>query len=297
VRYWNGFSTTRIYKKLSDLMFKVRILATAVACALAVPAFAQEPVQAPNTGEVAAVAPDGSAEAQAVTASASAVPQLPRVTPIPQTSFFRLSAGDFKNFFSADTARTLAYTSIVAIGSAPWDREGINNGFNIPTTVFQSGNVIGSFAFQVGAGAATYGIAKVVHNQKAAEVGRDIVRAQILSQVMVQTLKFTVQRERPDGSNSQSFPSGHSSSAFATAAVLHRHYGWKVGAPAYALGSYVALARMSWNRHHATDVVMGAGIGIAAARTVTMTVAKSKFNIGMQPQVGGASVNFTKIYK
>ena len=79
--------------------------------------------------------------------------------------------------------------------------------------------------------------------------------------------------------------------------MLQRHYGWKVGAPAYALGSYVALARMSWNRHHATDVVMGAGFGIAAARTVTMTVAKSKFNLGVQPQVGGASVNFTKIYQ
>jgi len=85
--------------------------------------------------------------------------------------------------------------------------------------------------------------------------------------------------------------------AFATATVLQRHYGWKIGVPAYALGSYVALARMSWNRHHATDVVMGAGLGIAAARTVTMTVGGSKFNMGVQPQVGGASVNFTKIYK
>jgi membrane-associated phospholipid phosphatase len=278
-------------------MVKVRILAAAFACALALPAFAQEPVQTPNIGEVAAAAPAGSTDAEATTASTAAVPQLPRVSPVPQTNFFKLSGGDFKNFFSADTARTLAYTSIVAIGSAPWDREGVNNGFNIPTTVFQSGNVIGSFAFQVSAGAATYAIAKVVHNPKAAEVGRDIVRAQIVSQVMVQALKFTVQRERPDGSNSQSFPSGHASSAFATAGVLNRHYGWKVGAPAYALGSYVALARMSWNRHHATDVVMGAGFGIAAARTVTMTVAKSKFNIGVQPQVGGASVNFTKIYK
>ena len=278
-------------------MFKVRILASAFACALALPAFAQEPAQTPNIGEATAVASDGSGDAQGRAAGASTVPQLPRVSAVPQTNFFKLSGGDFKNFFSGDTARTLAYTSIVAIGSAPWDREGINNGFNIPTTVFQAGNVIGSFAFQVAAGAATYGVGKVVHNQKGAEVGRDIVRAQILSQVMVQTLKFTIQRERPDGSNSQSFPSGHSSSAFATAAVLHRHYGWKVGAPAYGLGSYVALARMSWNRHHATDVVMGAGFGIAAARTVTMTVAKSKFNVGVQPQVGGASVNFTKIYQ
>ena len=141
-------------------MFKVRILATAFACALALPAFAQEPVQTPNIGDVAAVASDGSVDAQGGTVSASAVPQLPRVSPVPQTNFFKLSGGDFKNFFSADTARTLAYTSIVAIGSAPWDREGINNGFNIPTTVFQSGNVIGSFAFQVAAGAATYGIAQ-----------------------------------------------------------------------------------------------------------------------------------------
>jgi membrane-associated phospholipid phosphatase len=279
-------------------MSKLRILATAFACALAFPAFAQEPVQTHNISDVAAVAPDGSVDAQTGGVSASAVPQLPRVSPVPDTTnFFKLAGGDFKNFFSADTAQTLAYTSIVAIGAAPWDREGINNGFNIPTTVFQSGNVIGSFAFQVASGAATYGIAKIVNNQKAADVGRDIVRAQIVSQVMVQTLKFTVQRDRPDRSNSQSFPSGHASSAFATAGVLHRHYGWKVGGPAYVLGSYVALARMSWNRHHATDVVMGAGFGIAAARTVTMTVAKSKFNLGVQPQVGGASVNFTKIYQ
>jgi membrane-associated phospholipid phosphatase len=54
---------------------------------------------------------------------------------------------------------------------------------------------------------------------------------------------------------------------------------------------------MSWNRHHATDVVMGAGFGIASGRTVTMNVGKSKFNLGVQPQTGGASLNFTKIYK
>jgi len=157
--------------------------------------------------------------------------------------------------------------------------------------------VIGNFIFQIGAGFATYGTGKAMGDKKLAYTGRDIVRAQVVSQVMVQALKYTVQRDRPDHSNNKSFPSGHSASAFATATVLHRYYGWKVGGPAYALGSYVALARMSWNRHHATDVVMGAGFGIAAARTVTMEMAKSKFNVGVQPQVGGASINFTKIYK
>jgi membrane-associated phospholipid phosphatase len=279
-------------------MFKARCIAAAcVAIAVSVPVSAQEPAPEPNTSDVVAVAPEGSLDGQGAVASTVTIPQLPRVTPVPQSNFFKLSAGDFKGFFSADTGRTLAYTSMVAISTAPWDGQGVNNGFNIPTTVFQAGNVIGSFAFQASAGLATYGIGKIIRNQKAADVGRDIVRAQILSQVMVQTLKFTVQRERPDHSNSQSFPSGHSSSAFATAAVLQRHYGWRVGLPAYALGSYVALARMSWNRHHASDVVMGAGFGVAAGRTVTMSIAKSKFNLGVQPQVGGASVNFSKIYK
>lgn len=267
-------------------------------CALAVPAAAQEPLPAEYPG-------DSTAAASAPEDQSAASPQLIRPLPVdlqPATNIqtgnvFKLAAGDFKNFFSVDTAKVLSYVSIVAIATAPWDREGVNNGFNIPTALFESGNVLGQFTFQAAAGFATYGVAKSIGNRKAAYVGRDIVRAQLLSQALVQTVKFTVRRERPDASNNKSFPSGHSASAFATATVLQRHYGWKIGAPAYALGSYIALARMAWNRHHATDVVMGAGFGIASARTVTMSLADTRFNVGVQPTVGGAAVNFTKIYK
>ena len=279
-------------------MHPVRILATAVfVCAIAAPALAQEPVPTESTDTVATAAPDGAKAEQLPPSGVNGGPQLPRVSQDPEGNPLRLAASDFKNFFSGDTARTLSYTAIAAIAAAPWDREGVNNGFGIPTTVFQSGNVIGNFAFQMGAGFAAYGAGKAFGNQRISFVGRDIVRAQVVSQVMVQSLKYAVRRDRPDHSNSQSFPSGHSASAFATATVLQRYYGWKVGLPAYALGSYVALARMSWNRHHASDVVMGAGFGIAAARTVTMSLAKEKFSVGVQPQVGGASINFTKIYK
>ena len=264
-----------------------------VFCALAVPAAAQEPLPAENPGDstAALTLPDE-------TQTAVQVPPapMPQATVIETPNVFKLSAGDFKNFFSKDTAKVMSYVSIVAIASAPWDREGVNNGFNIPTALFESGNTIGQFAFQAVAGFATYGVAKSIGNQRAADVGRDIVRAQLLSQVMVQALKHTIRRERPDGSNKAAFPSGHSASAFATATVLHRHYGWKIGVPAYAMGGYIALARMAWNRHHATDVVMGAGFGIASARTVTMSVAKTRFSVGVQPQAGGASLNFTKIY-
>jgi membrane-associated phospholipid phosphatase len=252
------------------------------ALALAVPAFAQDPLPV---------------EAARVEGSSTDAVSAPGQTEGGSQSPFRVVASDFKNFFSTDTARVMSYFAIAAVATAPWDREGVNNGFNIPTTVFQGGNLAGSFPFQMAAGAAAYGIGRSVGNDKTATVGRDIVRAQILSQVLVQGLKVTIRRERPDKSNKGAFPSGHAASAFASAGVLHKHYGWKVGVPAYAFGSYVALARMSWNRHHATDVVMGAGFGLASARTVTMKMGANKFSVGVQPQVGGASVNFTKIYK
>ena len=263
-----------------------------VMCALALPAWAQEPLPTENPGDTttAVITP----AKEAVTPSQPII--LP-TAPVETSNVFKLSAGDFKNFFRVDTAKVMSYAALVAVASAPWDREGVNNGFNIPTALFESGNLLGQFTFQASAGFATYGIAKVVRNQKAAVVGRDIVRAQLLSQTLVQTVKYTVRRPRPDRSNNKSFPSGHSASAFATATVLHRHYGWKIGIPAYGLGGYIALARMAWNRHHATDIVMGAGFGIASARTVTMSVAKSQFSVGVQPQTGGASLNFTKIYK
>lgn len=276
-------------------MHVLRVFVCSLAfCALTVPAWAQEPLPAENSGETstAASGPDGG---QVVPPPTARPVELPAATAVETTNVFKLTAGDFKNFFSKDTAITMSYVSLVAIATAPWDREGVNNGFNIPTALFESGNLLGQFTFQVAAGFATYGVSKTIGNTKSAAVGRDIVRAQLLSQALVQTVKHTVRRERPDGSNDASFPSGHSASAFATATVLHRHYGWKIGGPAYALGGYIALARMAWNRHHATDVVMGAGFGIASARTVTMSMAKSKFNVGVRPEVGGASVNFTKV--
>ncbi len=279
-------------------MHVLRLTACAlVFCALTVPAWAQEPLPTENTdgAAVAANSPDGG-QLQLPPPMGRPL-EIPPVTQVETTNVLKLTAGDFKNFFSIDTAKVFSYVSLVAIATAPWDRQGVNNGFDLPTTAFQSGNLIGQFAFQVSAGAATYAIGKAAGNNKAALVGRDIIRAQILSQTLTQAVKFTVQRQRPDRSNDKSFPSGHSSSAFATATVLQRHYGWKVGVPAYALGGYVSLARMAWNRHHATDVVMGAAFGIASARTVTMSMGKTQFNVGVRPEKGGASVNFTKIVK
>lgn len=97
----------------------------------------------------------------------------------------------------------------------------------------------------------------------------DFAQAMIVSGVYTGVLKYTVQRERPDGSNSLSFPSGHTSAAFSLANVATHHYGWKVGLPAYALATGIGLSRIEQDRHHLSDVVAGATLGFIVGRSVT----------------------------
>jgi hypothetical protein len=85
--------------------------------------------------------------------------------------------------------------------------------------------------------------------------------------VITQGLKYTINEIRPDGSE-HSFPSGHTTTAFFGARMLDRAYGKKYPAIAmggYALATATGAMRMANNKHWATDVAMGAAIGIASA--------------------------------
>ncbi len=82
---------------------------------------------------------------------------------------------------------------------------------------------------------------------------------------MVQGLKSATHVVRPDGSNNQSFPSGHTATAFMTATMLSKEYGhlspW-ISVGAYSVATGTGLMRMANNKHWLSDVMVGAGIGI-----------------------------------
>lgn len=75
--------------------------------------------------------------------------------------------------------------------------------------------------------------------------------------------KALIDEERPDNSDNDSFPSGHTSNAFASATTLHRRYGWQIGFPAYAVATLTGVARERARKHHWYDVLAGAVIGTA----------------------------------
>ena len=82
----------------------------------------------------------------------------------------------------------------------------------------------------------------------------------------VNGIKYTASEMRPDGSTRNSWPSGHTATAFVGATILHKEYGL-TRSPWYSIGGYtVATAtgvmRVLNNRHWISDVLSGAGIGI-----------------------------------
>ena len=206
-------------------------------------------------------------------------------------AIFREVPHDLWRFVSLDTALVLTIGVGAAAVAHIWDDDFaaellVNPQLN---NTLAPGNTYGAFAVIVGGSVAVYGVGRVSRLPHLAVVGADLLRGQILTQVWVQALKYTVQRERPDESDSVSFPSGHAAAGFAVATVLSRHYGWKAAIPGYLGATYIAAARVHDNRHYLSDVTFGAAMGIAGSRTVLLK--KGRYGLQVAPAlVPGAIV-------
>ena len=77
-------------------------------------------------------------------------------------------------------------------------------------------------------------------------------------------LKFGINKPRPDMSNDNSFPSGHTSTVFHSAGFIHRRYGFKYSIPAYALAGFTGASRIDSEKHDILDVLAGAAIGLGS---------------------------------
>lgn len=97
-------------------------------------------------------------------------------------------------------------------------------------------------------------------------------------------LKYTIRKQRPDGSDYHSFPSNHTAMSFQGATFIQRRYGWKYSIPAYLLSGYVAWGRVYAKRHDGWDILAGAAIGIGSSYLFTRPFAQ-KHNLTLSPAV------------
>lgn len=144
-------------------------------------------------------------------------------------------------------------------------------------------------------GTSMYAVGRLTHQRRLAEVGLHGTEALGVGALTGDVLKDTFGRARPfvdtvgpnpddwqlfrgfkRGGNYQSFPSGHSTAAFAAAAAVSAQTSkwypsltyFAIGPVLYGGAAAVALSRMYNNRHWASDVLLGAAIGVFAGNKV-----------------------------
>lgn len=257
------------------------MISSSLALAL-VAALAQTPAQ-----QAPAAAPKPAAPASQAAAPAGAPPN-PFVNLLPNLG------RDFKSLLSKDTA------IVMGVGTAGTIAAG-NNDAKIHEWVVKQpevpglahiGNFAGDALTQAALGIGGWAAGKQTQNVRLETTGSDLIRAQILNGVLTVPIKYVVNRPRPDAGN-RSFPSGHTSATFATAAVIQRDYGVAASIPFYALGGLVSWSRIRTNHHWLSDDVFGAAIGMTAGYAVTKGKS-SHWSITPVKTKGGAAVYLTR---
>jgi membrane-associated phospholipid phosphatase len=204
---------------------------------------------------------------------------------------------DFKHLPSRENLFWVGVGSGMALAVHPADTS-----FNQRVTgdewdkFFAVGAVLGNSATLFTVSATVYTVGRVRDNKHVSHVGSDLLQAIGVAEVITQSLKYATQRERPDGSGANSFPSGHAADTFAFATALERHLGWKGAVPAYLFSTYVAMSRLQENRHYLSDVAFGSAVGIIAGRTVTRH-GRSNYSYTVAPVPGGAMFRVVRLPK
>ena len=116
-----------------------------------------------------------------------------------------------------------------------------------------------------------------------------------MNQVISIGLKHAINKRRPLNNGDYAFPSGHTSTAFQSAAFIQKRYGWHYGIPAYALAGFTGFSRINAKRHDGWDVLAGALVGIGSAYLFTTPYQQEHFELSFKSGDGDYLIGI--IYK
>lgn len=159
------------------------------------------------------------------------------------------NAGHLNKFQKAVTVKIISSLLVLALLIFT-----VNVGLAGSTDIIQGAGDVGAVGIPAAAGIMT-----LIYHDREGTV--QLLKAYASAAALTYGLKYTVKEKRPNGED-HSFPSFHTSSAFAGAAFIQQRDGWKYGLPAYLAASFVGYSRIESKQHHFQDVLAGAVIGI-----------------------------------
>ncbi|MCP4250673.1 MAG: phosphatase PAP2 family protein [bacterium] len=112
-----------------------------------------------------------------------------------------------------------------------------------------------------------YLLGQQAQDEKTYDVSKTLFSALIINGLSTMVGQAASWDRGPDG-DWGAFPSGHTSSSFTFASVMHQAYGHWVGFPLYALSGLVAYERLEDDEHYLSDVIMGGVLGLVIGHTV-----------------------------
>jgi hypothetical protein len=146
-------------------------------------------------------------------------------------------------------------------------QENVENHQGIDGFPSETLNVIGGPGFHFAAAGLWYALSIDNNDQFNTERAWTMMTALAITGLTTVGLKAIRDNDNPNGDRF-AWPSGHTSSSFAAAAVLDEFYGPKVGIPAYLLASLVGYRMIDEGDHWASDVVFGATLGWIVGHSV-----------------------------
>ncbi|WP_051420616.1 phosphatase PAP2 family protein [Helicobacter pametensis] len=116
-------------------------------------------------------------------------------------------------------------------------------------------------------------------------LGTVIISKQALHAISKKDPNLVRFAERPNHSNFEGFPSGHTASAFSAVGFLQKRYGWKFGLPTAILATFVGYSRIYARKHTPFQVVAGAMLGFGVSYLVASKyIDPTKHNLSMDTQ-------------
>ena len=117
----------------------------------------------------------------------------------------------------------------------------------------------------------------------------------VLNQAITIGVKYATNKKRPYNNGDRTFPSGHTSTTFQSAAYIQKRYGWSYGIPAYILAGYTGYSRINAHRHDGWDVLAGAIVGIGSAYLFTTPYQKVHMELSFANDADSFALGF--VYK